>query len=246
MGKSSPSTHCPDRLIENMIKIHDSDNNDHHDHSDEVYDPLADGIPEDIAEEIEALTEDVPGIKRMARFAEGLGSFPWFARMGSGLDNEVRQVADNFLTTLGFPDAYVSELESFEMASEAAESLDYNSDGWEAEEQLRIGLVSAALEVMSEESLTVLLNHVHAQAGEAIFECVQETGLLLGIQDEQALHAAGGHAVLAAHHASLLLLAGDLHPDIEDPETHPFAYKFRLFDLGHWPIGLHGQTYNIF
>jgi hypothetical protein len=203
-------------------------------------------IPQDIVAEIDALAEDLPGLTRLNRFTAGLGSVPWFAKGGDEFSPKVRAMAESYLQALGFPDCYVAQLETWGEAAEAAEALDMNPEGWEAEEQLRAGLISAALTVMSEDCLTALLSHVSARAGESIIECVQEMGALLDIEDEGVMNAAAGSAVLACHQAALLLLAGDTHGDIDDPQQHAFAFKFGLLDLGHWPVGLHGQSYNIF
>ena len=61
------------------------------------------------------------------------------------------------------------------------------------------------------------------------------------VADEEILRAAMGAGVQICHLAALVLLSG--HEDLED---HPFFHKFRLFEAGHWPIGIAGSSFNIF
>ena len=44
-----------------------------------------------------------------------------------------------------------------------------------------------------------------------------------------------------SYQAGLLLAAED-----ENDEHHIFALKYKLFELGRWPIGVLGNTFHIF
>ena len=65
--------------------------------------------------------------------------------------------------------------------------------------------------------------------------------------------AASGSASQACHHAALTLLAAgidDPYADPDDPpvdpDNHPFMLRFRLFERGRWPLGITGNSLNIF
>jgi hypothetical protein len=60
-----------------------------------------------------------------------------------------------------------------------------------------------------------------------------------GIEDEEILRAAIGQALQSCYQAALVIAAGE-------EEDHPFAQKFRLYENGHWPLGVAGTTLNIF
>ena len=57
----------------------------------------------------------------------------------------------------------------------------------------------------------------------------------------------------AAHGAALALLAAAaqaaLHEDMalgEEALNHPLLLRYRIFELGHWPLSLAGRTLNLF
>jgi hypothetical protein len=68
---------------------------------------------------------------------------------------------------------------------------------------------------------------------------IENIAAIWDVENENLMNAAAGAAVQASHHAALVLAA-----DVE--EEHPLALKFRLFEMGRWPIGIAGSTFNIF
>lgn len=194
---------------------------------------------EDEFEEEELDIEEYPTLRSVVRFNKLLSSVHWFQDLGEPLDKETQDTARYFADALGFPDAYVALVEDWEEASYAAANPDWNTEGWEAEEQLMATLTNQALELMSEEDLGMALTHVAATASPLIDDVVEALADEHGLADQAFLTAAKGAALQACHQSALVLAAGE-------EDTHPFALKYRLFELGRWPIGITGNSFNIF
>ncbi len=190
-------------------------------------------------EDLDALEEEVPLLRGVRLFAEEAAELPWFTALGEPLDREVKRLARDYLDALGFPDVEPARIASWEDAADAAANMDFDTAQWEAEEQLRAGLASDALDAISEEALTIALTHVTAILGGRLGAAVREAAAFGEIDDESLMDAAAGAAVQAAHNAALALIAGA-------EEDHPFRAKFALFARGRWPIGVSGLTLNIF
>jgi len=189
--------------------------------------------------ELEAIIEHIPALVEVRKFAARLDTMRWFEDVGERMTEELTAEIDAYLQALGFPHVEAARIESWEDAAAAAESLDWDTQGWEAEEQLRAGLVADALETMDEEALSVALTHVAARLGGVLQEHLENIDAIWDVEDPSLLNAASGAAIQAAHNAALVLAAGG-------DQDHPFALKFRLFEYGRWPIGLAGSTFNIF
>ena len=189
--------------------------------------------------ELEAIIEHIPALVEVRKFAARLETVRWFEDVGEAADDNLLADVDTYLQALGFPHAQAARIESWEDAAVAAESLDWDSQGWEAEEQLRAGLVADALDHMDEEALSVSLTYVAGRLGSVLEEHLENIDAIWDVEDPALLNAASGAAIQAAHNAALVLAAGG-------DEDHPFALKFRLFERGRWPIGLAGSTFNIF
>jgi len=175
----------------------------------------------------------------IGRFAATLGRRPWFSRLGDPLSRQDRHAAESYLEGLGFPDAEIALISDFDEAIAAAESLDLDAAGWEAEESLRAALTADAMELLDAEALDIALTHVAAAIAEPATQAAEAALAQFGVDDEQVFHLVAGTAVQAAHNAALVLAAGA-------EEDHPFAVKFRLFENGRWPIGLAGSSFNLF
>ncbi|MEO0399059.1 MAG: hypothetical protein AAF224_06490 [Pseudomonadota bacterium] len=195
-------------------------------------------------EEFESLAHDLPGLAAVGRFVQGLSAIPWFANLGEPISAGGRAAALRFADGLGFPSADIAIVPDWDDAGAAAENLDWNTPAWEAEELLRADVTARAAERLSEEAMTFCMaaaaDGVSSFAGAA----AEEAGSLGDVADEALRQLAVGAAVQAAHQAMLTLVAGE-DPDF-DPEDHPFTAKFQLFEFGRWPIGVAGQTFNIF
>lgn len=182
---------------------------------------------------------DRPGLIAASRFARMVPNLAWFSRLGEELEEEELEEAEAYLAALGFPDAGVVGAENWTEAEEAARNLDWNTAGWEAEEQLRAALIAQACENMDEDELMVALANVTARASDAVHEAAMEAAAQAGVKDEALVRAAAGAAAQAAYLAALVLAA-------DAGDDHPFAIKFRLFEVGRWPIGIIGNTFTVF
>lgn len=194
---------------------------------------------DDFDDEEELDVDDYPTLVSVVRFNKLLPSISWFEEIGQPLTEESFVVARDYMNALGFPDAYVSEVEDWDDAAYAASNPDWNSDWWEAEEQLRMGLTTAALNLISEEDLNAALTQISATASPVITTAVEAITDDHGIEDQELIRAAVGSALQTCHQAALVLAAGE-------EDTHPFAIKYKLFEQGHWPIAITGNSFNIF
>ena len=195
-------------------------------------------------EEIEALERELPGLSALSRFARTLDRIPWFANLGEPLTPGARAAAAAYLDGLGFPQADVAILVDWEDAADAAESRDWHSPAWEAEELLRSDLTAAAMETMSEDALRIGMTLIAEKVSAAAKEAMEQAAFIWDVEDEASRTLAVGAAVQAAHGASLAIVAAS------DPsfsaEEHALAAKFRLFEFGRWPVGVTGSSFNLF
>ncbi|MHA7871528.1 MAG: hypothetical protein ACX939_04180 [Hyphococcus sp.] len=194
--------------------------------------------------DLEALERELPGLNALSRFARSLDRLPWFANLGEPLTPGARAAADQYLEALGFPDADIAILVDWEDAAAAAESLDWHSPAWEAEELQRADLTARALESMSEEALRIGMTLIADKVSAPAKEAMEQASFIWDVEDEASKTLAVGAAVQAAHGAALALIAA-ADPDFSAGE-HPFAAKFRLFEFGRWPVGVAGSSFNLF
>lgn len=187
------------------------------------------------------LLEEIPLLYKARAFAEGLDANAWFARLGEPLDEREAALARLYLDGLGFPDAEPALVSNWEDAATAAETLDRDPIGWEAEEMLRAGLVSRVLDRLNEEAANTALSYVAQKTGDSAKEAVEEAAALDDVVDMEIIHAAAGALAQAANGAALVVLA----EAEDDNPPHPFLARWRLFARGRWPVGLAGSTYNI-
>ena len=205
------------------------------------------------AENLLALEAEIPVLSALREFAERAVRARWFADLGEPVDAETAQVARAYLDGLGFPDAEAIGVPDWDDALEAAMSLDLNAEAWEAEEQLRAALMDEVLSGVSEEGLGVLLAHLAAQLAEMLPELVDEALYMADEAPETFRDLAVGAAQQAAHGAALALAAAAVEAaredDLEAGEAalnHPLLLRYRLFELGRWPLALTGRTLNLF
>ena len=194
--------------------------------------------------EIERLEREIPSLSRLTRFARSLDRIPWFANLGEPMTGGARAAAQGFLDGLGFPDAGVAVLVDWEDAAAAAESTDWNSPAWEAEELLRADLTDRALGFLSSEAFEIGMTFIAGQIADPAREAMEQASFIWDVEDEDSQRLAVGAAVQAAHQASLVLLAAQ--DPAFDAADHPFTAKFRLFEFGRWPVGVLGRTFNVF
>jgi hypothetical protein len=190
-------------------------------------------FPDDLSEERETR------LALLARFAKGAASARFMARLGRKLSSAELKLTQSYAEALGFPGATVVLVGDFEEAAEAAQSLDIDSEAWEAAEQLRAGLTVRAAHAMGEELLEQSLQDVMAYVAVAVQDAVKDAGGAFDIEDEGLLNTAAGAALRACHNAALVLLAGE-------SEDHALALEYALFEAGRWPVALTGRTLHLF
>jgi hypothetical protein len=213
--------------------------------SDEDWQPDADSLL--------ALESEIPLLSVLREFSNRAVRARWFAELGEPFDAPTGQVARAYLDTLGFPDADALQVSDWDDALDAAVSLDLNTQAWEAEEQLRAALMDEVLSAVSEEGLGVMLAHLAAQLAEPVPEMVDEALMMADEAPDAIRDLAVGAAQQAAHGAALALLAAAVqaatYDDMEAGEealNHPLLLRYRLFELGRWPLALTGRTLNLF
>ena len=187
------------------------------------------------------LLEEIPLLYKARAFAESLNANTWFSRLGEPLDARDRTLARAYLEGLGFPEAEPALLSDWSEAAIAAESLDRDPVGWEAEEMLRAGLITRVLERLDEEAVNVALSQVGSKTHDSSRDAVEEAAAIDDIEDMELVHAAAGALAQAANGAALVIMA---EAEDDDP-PHPFLARWRLFARGRWPVGLAGASYNI-
>lgn len=200
-----------------------------------------------------ALEAEIPLLSALREFTERAARAPWFANLGEEIDADVDYMARAYLDMLGFPDAEPVPVLNWDDALDASESGDLNSEAWEAEEQLRAALSERVLQGISEEGLGVMLAHLQAALAEPVPEMVDEALMMADEPPDAIRDLAVGAAQQAAFGGALALAAAALdmadHDDQEAGEealNHPLMLRYRLFELGRWPLGLSGRTLNLF
>ncbi len=197
-----------------------------------MIDDLESGSPDPDLPEYQRLTQ-------LAEFTQRLNDVPWFTRVGMALEPDEEDVAEAYLSAAGFPGAGIGLIESWNDAAQIAENPEWNSDWWEAEEQLRAALTTQAVERLGEDAVAKAGEYLAGETITMIGEAITVACALGGVDDVEVQQAATGAACQAAYQAVLVILAGA-------GEDHPFALKYRLFELGRWPLGVAGGTFNLF
>ncbi|RMD90583.1 MAG: hypothetical protein D6807_01440 [Alphaproteobacteria bacterium] len=195
------------------------------------------------SDDLRELTERYPALSDLRRFSRLLARITWFRDIGDPLDEALTALAEDYAAGLGFPDAAPAVVLCWEDARSALETRDYNSPAWEAEEQLRMGLLQRAREAIPDPVLAAALGHIGEVAAGAAEAGAHDIARFLQIADPDFPRLATGSAVQAAHQAGLLLAAADSDAAQAD---HPFALKLRIFERGRWPLGIAGLSLNIF
>jgi len=193
----------------------------------------------DIDSDIEDLFEDYPSLRSVAPFLAVAENVHWFRTLGERPYEETRTAARDYADLLGFPEADPVFLPEWEDAAAAAENLEYNSPAWEAEEQQRAVLTADILDVIDENVLEMVMTHIVTSVTPGIDAAAQEAAEYLRIDDEEFVRAASGAAVQACYQA---VLVGLVSPEDE----HPFVKRFEIFEAGHWPIAIIGNSFLIY
>ena len=208
---------------------------------------------------LEALEAELPALTVLRDFANRASRVSWFTELGEPLDNDCLDLVTLYLEGLGLPEASPAPLLDWRDAADAAQSMDINSEAWEIEEQFRAAATAEALTLISEEGLGIMLTHLASSLSEDVANCVEEALYMADEASSEALtNLATGAAQQAVHGAALSLAAYAAHilksdPRIEaieldndDIANHPLMIRFRLFEMGRWPVSLIGNSLNLF
>ncbi|MFZ5617363.1 MAG: hypothetical protein ACOZAA_08595 [Pseudomonadota bacterium] len=195
-------------------------------------------------QDFQSLERELPTLARIRRFAGSLDRIPWFANLGEPLTAGARAAARTYAEGLGFPDSEIAHLVDWDDAAASAENTDWNSPAWEAEELLRADLTVRALELLSEEALSIAMTLIADRVAGPAREAMEQASFIWDVEDPAQQQLAVGAAVQAAHQAALVLIAA-ADPSF-DADDHPFTAKFRLFEFGRWPVGIVGSSFNLF
>lgn len=196
-------------------------------------------------DDLDRLERELPHLMRVRRFADSLDRAPWLANLGEPPSPAVRAVSQAYCDGLGFPEAGLAILVDWEDAVAAAESQDYNAPAWEAEELLRADLTAKALDLISEDAFTIMMELIASRASASVSSSSEESAALWDSADNAARRAIEGAVLAACHGAALVLATGEAEEE-ELLERHPFALKYQLFEFGRWPVGIAGATFNLF
>jgi hypothetical protein len=203
------------------------------------HDDLANDIDADEFEELELA--DLPGLQAASRFPALIERVEWFTAIGRPLDDDEIVIAQDYAAALGFPEVQIAAAGDWIDVTDIMGNPDWNSEAWEAEEQLRAALIMAACDLADEETVSLALTRVSQAAAEILPSVAETVAITHGLDDEELINLAVGAGVQACYQAALVLAA-----EVEDQEEHPFALKFRLFEMGRWPLGIIGATCHIF
>lgn len=203
--------------------------------SDSFYDDDDDDDFDDVA-----IDDLPPTLAALSRFAATLKHVRWFSAAGERLTEIERADAASYVLALGFPEVGIVQAFDWEEAEEATRNPDWNTAWWEAEEQLRAGLSTVAVDLAGDEqAVLVALTNVTSKASQAVHGAAETAAARFGVDDDELIRAAAGAATQAAYQAALVIAAAE-------DEDHPFALKFGLFQGGRWPLGIIGGTFSIF
>lgn len=188
---------------------------------------------------LDEIFEAHPELEPLARFARLIPNTPWFRHVGDPLDGPLVADCRGYAEGLGFPDADPAVIVLWEEAKGVLESTDLNPPAWEEEEQLRAALVATACETVEEAALTLALDFVAGVAADAAQRGAEDMRRFLQIEDEAFSRLAMGAGAQICHQAALVLVG-------DGGAEHPFSLKYRLFEHGRWPLGIIGNSLNIF
>lgn len=204
-------------------------------------------------EELLALEGEIPLLSAVREFTARATRARWFAELGEPIDGETAHLARLYLDALGFPDAEPLPVMNWDDALDASESGDLNSEAWEAEEQLRAALTDRVLEGVSEEGLGVMLANLSAALAEPVAEMADEALMMADEAPDSIRDLAVGAAQQAAFGGALALAAAALEMAENDDQAageealgHPLLLRYRLFEMGRWPLALSGRSLNLF
>lgn len=200
---------------------------------------------------LSALEAEIPILAAVRRFVGRAMRGGWFSALGEPLDPEVEATARAFLDGLGFPHAQAVAVLNWEDALDAAASCGVNSPSWEAEEQLRADAVARTSAAVGEQGMGVMLAHLAAELAPLLAEAAEEAVVLADAlthdMDDNIIDLMVGAGQQAVFGAAWAVAAAVVENEqMQGAGKNPLFKKYQLFEAGHWPLGVVGQTLNLF
>jgi len=189
--------------------------------------------------ELEEILGQLPTLVRLRQFAARLSAINWFHRVGEPFDPALKETAQTYLDLLGFPQASILPVRDWQEAADLAESPDFDTPSWQAEELIRVNLEARALDSLDPEAIAVALAHVNSILSKSIRMATLDIAALWDIQDTELLTAAAGSVHQTCQLCALAILC-------ELDEDTPLTVKFELYRMGRWPISITGASFNLF
>ncbi|MBX3453519.1 hypothetical protein [Ferrovibrio sp.] len=226
-------------------------NDDDEPEDDALYPSHDDGMEGDASDDDEdssVAADDVDALRAIARLAQLAGGIDWFGACGQPLQRADIALLNEYCAAIGVFDPQIDRPDGWQALSDIIREPDWDAELWQTEEQAMQALMESLAERdVSEHDLLVALNHAGTRATEAVREKLEGLMDAAGFADDDLLEAGIQAAMQATQQAALVLAAQALLGDaLEADGQHPFALKFRLFERGHWPLGLVGGSYRIF
>ncbi len=169
--------------------------------------------------------EAVVGFERRAT------AVAWFAAVGAPLAPDARADAEAWLRALGRTDVALEPVADWPRAKALADAPGWDQAWWVAEERQRTALLAEATARHGRAPLFDALTRVTQAVSDPAHERALQSLAHAGLDDAGLARAAAGAATQAAYLGALAVAA-------DQPATHAFAAKFRLFEAGRWPLGI--------
>jgi hypothetical protein len=171
----------------------------------------------------------------LVRLEHRIARIPWFAAAGEPLEDAERDDGGRYLAALGLNGVEVAGAADWLGAKAIADDPDWDRRWWDAEERLRVALLSACRHRYEGPGLDLALSRITTASdrlhGAAAVACARA-----GIADAALIKCAAGAGTQACYQFALAVAAG-AGPD------HAFAVKLRLFAGGRWPLGVVAGRY---
>lgn len=126
----------------------------------------------------------------------------------------------------------------WEAAGAVVRRTDFSPGWWNGEDRLAGELTGIAVSALGRDAIDARLSAIGRTASDHLQGAASVALTRFGLADAGLGKSAAGSATVAVHHAALALAAGQAG-------DHPFAAKFRLFQAGHWPLGVYGDVFCI-
>lgn len=175
----------------------------------------------------------------LSDFAGRLAAASWFSMVGDPLTEAERTDATAYLASLGLSDAATEEIATWAGAEGCIKAADWDSGWWDAEERLRQSLLTRAQARHGENFMLDALTQISEQVSGVVHGAAAVAAARGGVADAGLIRAAAGAATMACYQAAVGI-AADL------ANGNPFIAKYRLFEAGHWPLCVRGQSFYIF